>query len=317
MPPETQRGFSLLELSIVLIIAAVILGMGFTTGVSVLTTARLSGTQRKMNFIEQALMQYRTATDRLPCPGDLTLAPGSPNYGFEAANPGTCVGGTPAPNFTGTGVTNTFETAVEGALPAVTLGLPPSLMLDGWGNKFRYAVDVNYTALAGFIAAGGARCLNGAITVYDANGNPRSSNAIYALISHGANGHGAYTQNGAVVNAGSVNTFEQTNCHCNSSATATTYTPTYVQMLPSLSPTNPLDSFDDLVAYKERWQMQTQWDSTGPCTYVYVSHWNDPPGTDRPSRDIHPDGENCGDFRASRKLLPDQRRPFSARTLCR
>ena len=269
-PAEKQRGFTLLELSIVLIIVALVTGMAATSGISIIATARLTGTQNKMKAIDDALMQYRNANDRLPCPGDLTIAPGATNYGVEGTIPGTCIGGSPAANFSAAGATNTTATAAEGALPAVTLGLSNDFMLDGWGNRFRYAVDVSMTALGAFSGTP-LGCTIGAITVKDANGTARSKGSIYALISHGANGHGAYTRNGVTLNAASVNTNEQTNCHCNSSAAATTYAPTYVQMASSVDAGNALDNFDDLVSYKERWQMRTDWDTSGSCPYLAVA----------------------------------------------
>jgi prepilin-type N-terminal cleavage/methylation domain-containing protein len=271
-----HNGFTLLELSIVLIIIAIITGMAMQMSVSVIATARLSATQQKMNIIEAALMQYRTANDRIPCPGDLTLAPGSSNYGIEAANPGICTGGAPSANFTATGVTNSFSASAEGALPAVTLGLSPDFMVDGWGNKFRYAVDANMTAYSAFVNTP-VGCIQGAITVNDANGNARSSGSIYALISHGANGHGAYTNNGAIFNAGSTNANEQINCHCDSNGNTTTVSgvqttnaATYVQMAPTQDSTTTTNNFDDLVSYRERWQMRTDWDKARKCIYMYV-----------------------------------------------
>src|ERR1039458_6830869 len=137
---HTRRlGFTLLELSVVLLIIAIITGMSVGMGVSVVATARLTATQKKMKAIEEALMQYRTANDRLPCPTDLTIKQGSANYGVEGATPGTCTGGTPAANYTSV-------LAVEGGVPTATLGLPADFMYDGWGNRFRYAVDSQLTA---------------------------------------------------------------------------------------------------------------------------------------------------------------------------
>jgi len=288
-PNNNAAGFTLLELAIVLVIIAVLIGMSASMSISVIAAARLTATQQKISTIEQALMQYRTANNRLPCPGDLTLAPGSADYGLEAGadassaitiGTGVCTGTgmLPQANFTAAGATNTFATGAEGALPAVTLGLSPDLMLDGWGNKLRYTVDISMTANAAF-ANTPIGCNDGAITVNDSNGNARSSNSIYALISHGANGHGAYPKNGGttLVNAGSINTNEQTNCHCNSSGAqapasgAPVYAPTYVQMDPTLDPTNNSDNFDDIVSHKERWQMQTPWDAPGGCRYIYVA----------------------------------------------
>jgi prepilin-type N-terminal cleavage/methylation domain-containing protein len=268
------RGFTLLELAIVLLVIAVVTGMAAVSGISVLATARLTSTQLKMKTIDEVLMKYRIATGRLPCPGDLTLAPGASSYGVEAANPGSCTGGTPSANFTGKGVTNTSATGAEGAVPAVTLGLSPDMMLDGWGNKFRYAVDISMTATGAF-ASVNIGCTNGAITVNDASGNPRTTAAIYALVSSGASAHGAFGKGSAVTNTGSVNTNELTNCHCTSAVATTTYAPTYVQSQPTLDPTNPLNGFDDLVSYRERWQLRADWDKGGRCTYVYVADtWN-------------------------------------------
>jgi len=279
------RGFTLLELSIVLFIIALVTGMAVTSGISVVATARLTATQKKMKAIDEALMQFRVANDRLPCPGDLTLAPGSADYGIEAGadatsaigiGTGVCTGAgmLPQANHTAAGATNTGATGAEGALPAVTLGLPPDFMLDGWGNKIRYAVDISYTA-NGVFASTPVGCTNGAITVNDGNGVARSTSSVYALISHGANGHGAYTKSGAIVDAGSSSADELTNCHCTSAgAYNSAYAPTYVQKDPTYDSGHTAASayyFDDLVSFRERWQMRTDWDKSGKCMIVYVA----------------------------------------------
>ncbi len=279
-------GFTLLELSIVLIIIALVTGMAVTSGLSTVESARQAATLQKMKAIDQALMAYRVANNRLPCPGDLTIAPGGTNFGIEAGGSsvcttatgvctgttlaGACIGTavTPAANASAAGATYTLRTAAEGALPVVTLGLPQDAMYDGWGNKFRYAVDSQMTLFGAFHDSP-VNNTCGPITINDVNGNARENDAIYALISHGANGHGAYTPSGAVVNASSVNAAELANCHCTSSAGAGTYTATYVQeQSPTLDPSNYLDNYDDLITYKERWQMQTSWD---PVATIYIA----------------------------------------------
>ena len=60
-----------------------------------------------------------------------------------------------------------------------------------------------------------------------------------------------------MVNAGSDNAQELINCHCTSSGVASTYSATYVQMLPSLSSSDANNVFDDIVTFKEPWQLQT------------------------------------------------------------
>src|ERR1035438_9307553 len=105
-PRRSIRGFTLLELAIVLVIIAIVTGMSIQTGISVVATARQTATVNKMKAIDGALMAYRTANDRLPCPADLTIKQGSANFGVEGATPGTCTGGTPAANHSAVGATN-------------------------------------------------------------------------------------------------------------------------------------------------------------------------------------------------------------------
>src|SRR5580692_1841432 len=104
-----NRGFTLLELSIVLIIIAIITGMSVQMGISTAAFARQAATINKMKAIDQALLAYRVANNRLPCPGDLTIKPGAANFGVEAGGSsvcttatGVCSGNTLwAPAFTG------------------------------------------------------------------------------------------------------------------------------------------------------------------------------------------------------------------------
>ena len=276
-----QQGFTLVELSVVLFIIAIVTGMAIQSGVSVIATARLSATQQKMKAIDNALLAYRNATDRLPCPADLTKAPGTTNYGIEGANPGTCTGGTPAANFKATAApadNGAYLGLVEGAVPVTTLGLPNDFMYDGWGNHIQYAVQMNMTSLSAFaLTLPPSVC--GTITINDVNGAARSTGAIYALISHGPNGHGAYSKNGKIISTGSVNANESTNCHCNSSGTLLTFgssdSMTYVQADPSSDPSNSLNGFDDIVMYKEYWQTGTNGYLLPPMGYVvYVTDQN-------------------------------------------
>lgn len=267
-----ESAFTLLELSIVLAIIALVVGGSAVIWNGYLKASETNVTVARMEAIEAALLGYSTVNGRIPCPSDLTLTSASGNYGVEAANAGSCYGGTPAANF------KAASNATEGAVPVRTLKLPDEYLYDGWGRKFRYAVDPTYTAggsLPVSASCGTSPAVNtSAITVNDAAGGARTSTAAYALISHGANGHGAYTSSGAVVKAGSANTQEQTNCHCDANGTATTYSPTYVERSTSVNSANASDSFDDLVSFKDAWQMQSPISSlsSATCTqYVYIA----------------------------------------------
>jgi prepilin-type N-terminal cleavage/methylation domain-containing protein len=269
---RNARGFTLLELSIVLSIIALVTAMAVSSGISIIGTARQSATAQKMAAIDQALMAFRTANDRIPCPGDPTLAPSAANYGYEAGysaggvGTGEChTGMTPAAN-------NEASGAAEGSVPTATLGISSDMMYDGWGNHIRYAVATSTTA-NGIFSGMPVGCDLGTITINDANSKARSTSAVYALISNGANGHGAYTRTGSstLYNGGSTNANEQANCHCGSTGAFTSFTPTYVQAPYYHDPVTTTDNFDDLVTFKERWWMQTAWDPGGSCPSFWVA----------------------------------------------
>jgi prepilin-type N-terminal cleavage/methylation domain-containing protein len=116
-----QRGFSLTELTIVLIIVSLLIG-----GMLVpLSTSRDIGnekeTQKQLSSINEALLGYVAAQQRLPCPATAgTTGVESPLGG------GACT------------------TSFGGFLPAITLGITPTnaqgYAIDAWGNPVRYAV---------------------------------------------------------------------------------------------------------------------------------------------------------------------------------
>jgi prepilin-type N-terminal cleavage/methylation domain-containing protein len=252
---QKQAGFSLLELSVVLTIIAVITAMGMSMGNGMIESAKRAQTNNKLNVIEDALMAYRTAYNRLPCPADPTIANTSANYGVEAANAGSCTGGTPA---IAAATTDAANNVVEGAVPFKTLGLPEEFMYDGWGRKFAYAVNYNVTAANAML--GEALSDQCGISVTDAGGGAgaRTSGAVYALVSYGPDGHGGYLKSGSRNNAGSTNTDELTNCHCNTATAAeTTYAANYVAKDATQNPASSTDQFGDYVRFSGRWQMAT------------------------------------------------------------
>ena len=116
-----ERGFSLLELSIVLLIVGLLLG-GLIMPLSArMDQQRIDTTKQQLEEIREALTGYALAHDALPCPA--TPA----NNGQASATAGGC-------------------TRQHGFVPAATLGLPGSrnadqLLLDAWGDPIRYSVS--------------------------------------------------------------------------------------------------------------------------------------------------------------------------------
>ena len=259
-----NNGFSLLELAVVISIVAVIGGTGMVVGKATLDSAQVATTNSRMQVIETALLSFRRANDRIPCPGDATLLASNSNYGKESANLGNCTGGSPAANYS---VTSGGSLIVEGSLPARALNLPDEFMYDGWGHKFVYSVWAPATGARGFTNYGVTpNC--GLQSIRNSVGMARSDNGVYTLLSMGANGHGAFNEMGQRTTSHSVNTDELINCHCDSNGANTGYTGVYVQKDNTENAANPLDSFDDLLSYKERWQLQNYYDEYNPGGYL-------------------------------------------------
>lgn len=120
-----HRGFTLVELAIVMFIVALLLG-GMLLPLSAQQDIRANAdTQKILGEARDALLGFAMANERLPCPASAA------SNGLESlASPGVC--------------TNPYD----GFFPAATLGLSPvdaqGYLLDGWGgesiHRVRYAI---------------------------------------------------------------------------------------------------------------------------------------------------------------------------------
>lgn len=266
MHKRRLSGFTLLELAIVIIVISLVAGMGLRATIGMVESAKLSATLNKLDVIENALMQFRSNFNRLPCPGDVSLARTDSSYGVEASGAGNCLSGSPAATFyTAAAGTPSVSSVVEGAVPFKALNLPEQFMYDGWGRRFAYAADVNMTATDAFNTIKPNEYCR--ITVTDGGGNRTGASftsgqgAVYVLLSYGANGHGGYINGSSGrFNAGSISTYDHSNCHCDSSAANSSYTASYIQRDYTENLTGD-SKYDDHVRFKERWQMMTPADA--------------------------------------------------------
>ena len=121
-PCGYQRGFSLAELAIVLVIVALLIG-GMLVPLSAQRDIQSTKeTQQLMSEAKEALLGFAAVNGRLPCPA-------SPNTtGVEAPNDNSGICTSPW----------------DGFLPAITLGIQPTdpqgYAIDSWGNRIRFAV---------------------------------------------------------------------------------------------------------------------------------------------------------------------------------
>jgi prepilin-type N-terminal cleavage/methylation domain-containing protein len=261
VPKLKKAGFSLLEMSVVLVIIGLVVGGGITLLVGSVEKNQQELTIRRIEAIQQSLLHFRRAFNRLPCPADATLAISNDNFGVEAAklDPtlATCRGSAPSANYV-----DASTNIDSGMVPTRALGLADDFAFDGWGRRIIYVVDNRATVQNAFttitISDSTAR-----ITIEQTTGSSKNTRAIYALLSHGENGHGAFARNGGStrVTSGSTNTDEQRNCDCNASATPSSpdYTP-LVQKIATQSSTSTTDVFDDIVRFGTRQDLRTSYE---------------------------------------------------------
>lgn len=237
-----SRGFSLLELGIVLIVLSLLLSGAMSVVNQNLRIQKQTELKNRLDAIESALLAYRKARGYLPCPGDITLAEDNADFAFQGGAAGNCLSAGITANWND--AAHGAYYAVGGSLPANTLGLPEQYAYDPWGGRFLYFVDYRATTAAEFTKfASGANTAG--ILINDESGNAINSNAILAIISTGPNKNGAYVASGSQRATG-TNTNENIN---NVSAGSLTTRATFYAHRQTTAAGNVLNSFDDTVRY--------------------------------------------------------------------
>lgn len=190
MLKQTQRGFTLIELSIALVIIGLLMSMFLSYGTAQLSASRILSTKQKQEAIKLGLISFISRNHRLPCPALANLNQGASGYGVEA-----------------TGCSGTVAT---GILPWSSLGLTESSASDAYHNRFTYQVSVAATTttdqtVSGMVGvstthttsptiAGNAPTGNQSNNCSIGNTNPCA--AVAVIVSHGQNGSGAFTNSG-------------------------------------------------------------------------------------------------------------------------
>ena len=220
---KSHRGFTLIEMAMVLGVIALVLTILMPVSVSMLDTQKRQDAKAKLAVIDSALVNFVVLNRRLPCPADGTVATGVANAGVETLD-------------VLTGLCNP-ATEISGVVPWVTLGISEDSATDPWRGRITYRVDTNLARAfpavpnrlmdmswcdpAGPAVAVGSACVAGCagatctspqnflngkgLPVSDGNGignwlnNPivaPYTGAAYVLISHGPSGTGSYINSG-------------------------------------------------------------------------------------------------------------------------
>ena len=265
-PPSAPRGFTLIEIVVVLFILAVVIGMAAAITRAVIGTQKRALTTTRMATVDTALIQFVMQQKRLPCPADGTLVSGANNAGVEA-NHDAVAGCTSQQN---------------GVVPWQTLGLAETDATDGWDRRLTYriqpalaadsALDMTACDAAGTEGGATPRACNGACVVgsamssctppngyltgrglevhnvagtkvMDPSGAPPTG-AGYVVISAGETGGGAYLGSGVLGASTVVDGTEELKNYASLPYTAgVTY---YVD--DSLNDTSGATHFDDVVS---------------------------------------------------------------------
>lgn len=186
---RTARGFSLVEMAVVLVIFGLLLSGLMMTLTAQQASQRAQETRRLLTQAKEALIGYATINGRLPCPADPALASGAAGAGAERAPTATgCTGGQ------------------SGVLPWATLGLPEH---DAWARRITYRVSALHSRTVDPTRAASqygcatppatapaqsafALCSPGDASVRVAAAGATLAGAVPAvLVSHGGNGFGA------------------------------------------------------------------------------------------------------------------------------
>lgn len=193
-PLDSERGFTLVELTVVVVIVAMLLSLGLGTLNAQLLSANYSETKKRQALIKDALTAYLGANKRLPCPD----IPNNTNGGADASQV------TGQEDRAGGVATGACSGSI-GVVPYATLGLGREIALDGWGDFMSYSlptggtpcpgagIDWSLSACFGVGKAAPYSLFDGTV----AAPIPFASNVVAVVVSHGPNGFAAWGQQGS------------------------------------------------------------------------------------------------------------------------
>ncbi len=233
---KKSNGFTLIELTIVIIIAGLLIGLfaNFLTNYN--TVIKQHKVQSDLELVSAALISYLKANGKLPCPASNLDALDSEDFGREVDIVCSNVNaGTPGIQF----ATSVNGNVVTGSVPVRAINIPDENIKDPWGMRYAYSVSAAQ-------ASNGTsyNMDDGAISIIDANGNSLiqpEDNGSYLILSYGANSVGGFTLSGAQPLACNISSSpdEQENCDGDT---------TFLNTLTNSEA--PATFFDDLVVYQ-------------------------------------------------------------------
>ncbi len=213
---QWQRGFTLAEMAVVLVLMGLAMSMGLKMVTSTLENVAYSESKSKLERIKTALVGHLRTNGRLPCP-DITTDPSAASYGTQDRVSNSADSAC------------TFPNGVVTVVPWRDIGLSRDEVVDGWGNFFTYRVANNFDARNWTSRAVGTPFditqlttpTANVLTMQENNGGgltPINPSPVVVIVSHGKNGLGSRTVKGTTNTAPLAGTDEATNATVSSAA---------------------------------------------------------------------------------------------------
>lgn len=288
MKNNKKTAFSLIELSIVILIVSILATGAVSISITAINNAKIEATKKRIDEIYRAMGNFLLINGRLPCPANPALAKSSTDstYGNEITNCATTTSSSLS-------YSSSNSNLVYGTIPVKALGLSIDMMEDSFGSKFAYIIDKNFTVKTSSgnytgnstfgtylffyyydsfykkliysyptttTTAPSSGGTTTAATIIKIDEKPSattqtvSTKAIFSIISFGANKYGAYPANSTTQTSASSDCDEASNDNIQTSSCSESVN--FDSTLVSSSGNS--DSFDDIVFFKERNQMVTE-----------------------------------------------------------
>lgn len=288
---KSKKAFSLLELSVLVIVVALIATGTLLNNVASVNSDKVNITNERIKKIYEALGNYLLLYGKLPCPAPITdVKLTSTTYGVASDNDGSCAltDGIYQSDVSGA------ENLVYGMLPVKTLGLGSDFAEDGYESKFDYIVDKRFTNSETFSTASAnysgeisdyacsiIKVTFRGVTLSDEYQNGCDDRAFFAIISHGSNKLGAFDANSSTINSASLDQDEIDNSASNFvDATTNTATFSATKRIDSSNTTNSgtktyYKVIDDIVFFKSRDNMLKDFNAFSKINCLSNGHNSD------------------------------------------
>ncbi|MEZ5814715.1 MAG: hypothetical protein R3E13_08390 [Alphaproteobacteria bacterium] len=190
---RNDSGVSLIEVSVLLIVIGALVGPAIYAYRLAQQELVISRTKGNLEYVRDSLVKYAIENGRYPIPAVRDLPVNDAGAGVEyTAAILPCGAGNNVPCHT----TGAPPRIIIGDVPFRALGINAEHIIDGYRGKLSYAVTEDLTATATFSDAGGIIRI---IKLDNLDEPLTSSNAHFALISHGRDNSGTFSFNGSAM----------------------------------------------------------------------------------------------------------------------